>query len=148
MLEAHTARALDAAFAVQVDQITQRHMLGQMHFFIEQKAAVAGSIFHGQVLQRAFAALVANRAIQRMRGQQEFQHILAGSLSLSRSYRTHHHAFRDRCGAGSFQFGPKTEFSACHLLPVTACPVARSIAGRPISTRHMRHMPTGSILGW
>ena len=27
-------------------------------------------------------------------------------------------------------------------------PVSRLISGRPISTRHMRHMPTGSILGW
>ena len=26
--------------------------------------------------------------------------------------------------------------------------VARSIIGRPTSTRHMRHIPTGSILGW
>ena len=27
-------------------------------------------------------------------------------------------------------------------------PVSRFICGRPISTRHIRHIPTGSILGW
>src|SRR5512138_1041171 len=31
---------------------------------------------------------------------------------------------------------------------ITNSPVARSRTGRPISTRHMRHMPTGSSLGW
>ena len=31
---------------------------------------------------------------------------------------------------------------------ITAWPVARSIIGRPTSTRHWRHMPTGSIFGW
>jgi len=28
------------------------------------------------------------------------------------------------------------------------CPLERSNTGRPTSTRHMRHMPTGSIFGW
>ena len=31
---------------------------------------------------------------------------------------------------------------------IAGSPVARSRSGRPTSTRHMRHMPTGSILGW
>ena len=74
--EAHTARAMDAA----------RH--GGFHqgadalvFDSPLVLAVAGmiaTVSHGLILQIAFAALVADRAIQRMVDQQEFHDALAG----------------------------------------------------------------------
>ena len=42
--------------------------------------------------------------------------------------------------------GPKAIFGEPSA-SFTTSPVARSTTGRPTSTRHMRHMPTGSILG-
>ena len=40
-----------------------------------------------------------------------------------------------------FCYHPKME-------PVGMCRMCLVEIGRPISTRHMRHMPAGSILGW
>jgi len=81
-LEAHAAGALDATLAVKHDQVAQRDVLGQVHLFFKDHPAGAGAMPHGQVLQRALAALVADRAIQRVAAEQELQDILAGFLHL------------------------------------------------------------------
>src|SRR5512145_287443 len=72
ILETDAARTLDAAFLVEDDQITERHGFPQMEFFIVEKTALAGTMRQGQVLQRALAAFVADRAVERMRREQEF----------------------------------------------------------------------------
>src|SRR5262249_23470503 len=71
VLKAHTAGAQDAALAVQVDQVAERDRLLEMNLIGVVEAAQARPPAHRQVLQRALAALIAHRAIERMRGQQE-----------------------------------------------------------------------------
>ncbi len=61
--KADTACALDAALAVQADQLAQGIVFLGMAFLVQQKAAVRGTEFHGLVLQRTFTALVADWAI-------------------------------------------------------------------------------------
>ena len=84
ILKADAARTLDAAFLVEDDQIAKRHTLSEAQLFIKEEAALAGSMRHGEVLQRALAALIADRAIQRMRSEQELNR---ASLSILRLLR-------------------------------------------------------------
>ena len=62
-------------------------------------ARVVHAVAHRLVLQVALAALVADRAIQRMVDQQEFHHA-AARLAHHRAVGVHHHAVGDRIGAG------------------------------------------------
>src|SRR5262249_52728458 len=73
ILEADAARAQDAALAIEVDQIAERDGLDEMLLLVVVEARVARPPFHRQVLQRALPALVADRAVERVRGQQELQ---------------------------------------------------------------------------
>ena len=104
VLEADAARALDAALFVQEDQVAQRHMLVEVHLVVVDHAADAGTVFERLVLQRAFAALVADRAVERVAGQQEFDHVLArvGDL-LGRG--ADHQPVADGGRAGGLQLG-------------------------------------------
>ena len=122
--EAHAARALDAAFAVEIDQLTQRNVLGQVILFVEEKTALSRPIGHGLVLQRAFAALVANRTIQRMRGEQEFDDVLAGCRHLFTG-APHHHPLGDRSRAGGIQLGAESDLGGAIF-------VKNRLAGRPV----------------
>src|SRR5262249_51446217 len=65
-LKTCAARALDAAFAIQEDQIPQCNVLIQLHLFVEDETAGAGPILQRKVLERAFAALITDRAVQRV----------------------------------------------------------------------------------
>ena len=58
-------------------------MLVQMHLLVEQETALAGAVRQRQVLQRALAALVAYRAVQRVRGQQELQRLFCPACAFS-----------------------------------------------------------------
>ena len=82
--EAHAAGALDAAGHDGLDQ--------RAHIFVFDRALVlveaverGAAIAHRLVLQIAFAALVADRAIQRMIDQQEFHHPFARLAGIRRS---------------------------------------------------------------
>ena len=55
-----------------------------------------------QVLQRAFTALVADRAVERMAGQQKFQHVFTRVLHLLRG-RANRHALTHRRGTSGCQ---------------------------------------------
>ena len=61
-----------------------------MQLFFDE-AAVVRAVAEDHVLQFAFAALVAHRAIQRMIGEQKFEHGLARFVHLRR-VGAHHHA--------------------------------------------------------
>ena len=104
VLETGTASALDAAFTVQVNQIAQRVMLRQMNFVVIGKPRRARSVAQRQILQRTFATLVADRAVERMAGQQKLDNVVArvGHL-LGRG--ADGHALADIGGAGRRQFG-------------------------------------------
>lgn len=77
--EAGAAGAQHAAFAVQQHLAGERDRLlvGALHA-LEARLRVAGG--HRLVLQRAFAALVADRAVQRVVDQQQFHHAALGLL--------------------------------------------------------------------
>ena len=76
-------------------------------------AAFARAVAEDHVLQFALAAFIADRAIERMVGEQQFQHGFAG-LRDKRRIRSHHHAFADRNGAGGLQFRCLLNFHKAH----------------------------------
>ena len=101
--EAHAARALDAAVHF-LHGNKRPHVFGSKHalFFFVARAVL--TITHGQILQQAFTALVANRAIQRVVDEQKLHHPF---LRLDRfdALGVHHHAIHRRRGAGRHGIG-------------------------------------------
>ncbi|MNM74069.1 hypothetical protein D3C81_858190 [compost metagenome] len=98
LAEAHAAGAVDAAgHLLHGDQ--RAHVLVEHHTLLFLVARLRGTVAHGQVLQLALAALIADRAIQRVVDQQEFHH---GLLRLDRLLRIGEdlHAGGHRRGAG------------------------------------------------
>src|SRR6202043_537573 len=83
--EADAARALDAAVHRGLDQRAQIFVLDRALVF--GKAAGVDAVAHRLVLQVALAALVADRAIQRVVDQQEFHHAFARLLHHRRACR-------------------------------------------------------------
>ena len=81
--EAHTARAVDAAIHVGADQGPEIFVLDRALIVLE--AAGVEAISHGLILQIALPALVADRAVERMIDEQEFEHALAGLLDRLRA---------------------------------------------------------------
>ena len=74
-LAVHTAFAIEQHLCADVDGLRERAL--------RQGVPAGGpSGRHGLVLQRAFPALVAHGAVQRMVGQQELHHALLGDLGL------------------------------------------------------------------
>jgi hypothetical protein len=95
--EAHAARAVDAAGHHGLDQGAE--VLVEHGPLVLVEAAAVEAVGHGLVLQVAFAALVADRAIQRMVDEQEFHHAVARLLH-QRRVGLDHHALAHRHGAG------------------------------------------------
>src|ERR1035438_5560669 len=75
--------------------------------------AFAGAVAEGHVLQLAFAALVTDRAIQRMIGEQEFDGPFT-RLAHCRRFGAHHHALGHWGGAGHLQLGRLLNFHQAH----------------------------------
>ena len=102
--EADAARALDAAGHVAGDQ--------RAEILVGHDALALGEARHRtavaerEVLQFAFAALVADRAIERMVDQQEFHHVALRLQGLVAA-REHLHAVGDRGGAGRLRLGQR-----------------------------------------
>src|ERR1700722_2589088 len=95
--EANAARAVDAT---RHDRLHQRTEILVLHrAFVFRVARVIHAVAHCLVLQIALAALVADRAIERMVDQQEFHHAAAPVAHHGR-VSVHHHAVGDRVGAG------------------------------------------------
>ena len=112
LTEAHAARAVDAA----------RHLLGRdqrAETLVEHDAlglvvaAGRAAVAHGQILQLALAALIADRAVERMVDQQELHHRLLGLLGLVGS-GANDHALRDRRGAGRQRLRRLLHFDQAH----------------------------------
>jgi len=100
--EAHAAAAMDATRHIGGDQraevLVAHHALD---FLVARRRA---AIAHRQILQRAFAALIADRAVERMVDEQELHHTF---LRIDRVFRAgvHLHAVGHRCGAGRQRLG-------------------------------------------
>ena len=73
--EAGAAVAEDAALAVEVDEVADRERLGVVALLLHEPA-LARTVAERLVLQRALAALVAHRAVERVVDEQELQHAL------------------------------------------------------------------------
>ena len=95
--EADAARAMDAAGHDRLDQ--RPHLLVGDGALVLDVAAVVDAVGHRLVLQIALAALVADRAVERMVDQQELHHPLAG-LDRTLVLGVDHHALGDRHRAG------------------------------------------------
>ena len=96
-----------------------------MLLFIIQVATLSRTIFHGQVLKWALAAFITYRAIQRMRGEQEFDDVLPCPCYFI-AEAAHYHAFGYHHSAACFHFWTKLKCDAAVL-------VAFMLTGRPIN---------------
>ena len=124
--EAGAAVAEDAALAVEQHQVAHRDGLLEVALLLDE-AGLARAVGHGLVLERALAALVADRAVERVVDEQELEHAVLG-LDGDRACRSRRSC--RRCTSimqEGWRAGPR---------PVS------------ISTRHCRHMPTGFMRGW
>ena len=128
--EAHAAGALDAAVHRRLDQ--------RPDVLVFDRALVLGvargvdAVGHGLVLQVALAALVADRAIERMVDEQELHHPLARLL---------HHR-RARHDLGRLALGPGRQSRTAQAQLATGL-------GEPAtSTRHMRQLPAIDSRSW
>ncbi len=112
LAEAHAAGAVDAAaHLLHADQRADVLVEDDALFFLVARGRAA--VADGQVLQLAFAALVADRAVQRVVDQQELHHRL---LRLDRlvALGAHDHALRHRRGAGRHRLGRLLHVDQAH----------------------------------
>ena len=100
--KAHTARAVYAARHVRRNQRAEILVYHYALVFFVKRAARA--VADGEILQLAFAALIADRAIQRMVNQQKFHHALLRGDGLI-GMRLHLHAVGDRRCTGRQRLG-------------------------------------------
>ena len=112
LAEAHAAGAVDAA-AHLFHRDQRADALVEYHALLFLVARGARSVAHREVLQLAFAALVANRAVERVVDQQEFHHrLLRGPGVLG--FGKHLHAVGDRRGAGRQGLGRLLHLHQAH----------------------------------
>src|SRR4029077_5504653 len=108
---AHAAEAEDAAGSIVVDKLRPL-FFGAMDFFFDEAAGIR-SVAEHHVLQFALAAFVADGAIERVVGQQEFQHVFARVAPLL-GVGAHDHTFSRNHGAGGLQLGHFFNFDQAH----------------------------------
>src|SRR6266852_1843355 len=109
--DAHAAEAENAAGGVVVDEVRPL-FLGAMNFFFDEAAGVR-AVAEDHVLQFALAAFIADRAIERVIGQQKFKHVLARVADLFGGC-ANDHAFADDKGASGLQLGHFIDFDEAH----------------------------------
>ena len=111
LAETHAARAVDAAGQVGLDQGADIFILDHPLFFLIARDIAA--IAEREVLQLAFAALIADRAIQRVIDQEEFHD---GFLRVERRLRAgaHLHVRQHGRGAGGQGLGGLLHLDQAH----------------------------------
>jgi hypothetical protein len=112
LAEAHAAVAEDAALAVDGDQRRQRQRLLEVALGLDE-ARDAAAPAERDVLQRALAALVADRAVERVVDQQELDDRLLGLLDAV-GVGVDDHAVLDRRRAGGLQLGDALDLHEAH----------------------------------
>src|SRR6266478_2504604 len=73
LAKTNASRAQDATLVVQRDARANRHRFGLFHFIL-QKTRLRGAVIDAELLQAAFAGLIANWAVQRMIDEQKFHY--------------------------------------------------------------------------
>ncbi|MNN45937.1 hypothetical protein D3C81_1602940 [compost metagenome] len=112
LAEAHATGAVDAAgHLLHGDQ--RAHVLVEHHALLFLVARLRRTVAHRQILELAFAALIADRAVERVVDQQEFHHGLLGLDGLFR-VREDLHARRHRRGAGGQRLGRLLHLHQAH----------------------------------
>ena len=81
--EAGATIAQDAALAVEQHVLAERDRLFVVALLLDV-TALAGAVTERLILERAFAALVTHRAVERVVRQQQFEHALLGALGHGR----------------------------------------------------------------
>ena len=136
--EADAARAQDAAVAVEHQRRAEvdvgLHALAVERAPRKVHAALVVAERVGEVLQRAFAALVAHRAVERVVDEEELEHALA-AVDRFRVLRVHHHAFGHRRRARRLQLG--------HLLDLDQADAARRVDAETGVVAVVRHLDAG-----
>ena len=101
--ETYAAGAVDAA-AHLLGGNQRPHVFADDGTFFFGVAAGSFAVAHCQILQLAFAALVAGRTVERMVDEQELHHAFLRLAGFCRM-RAHNHAVRYRRGTGRQRFG-------------------------------------------
>ncbi len=110
--EAHAAVAEDAALAVDRDQRRQLERLLEVALGLDEaRGARARAV--GDVLQRALAALVADRAVERVVDEQELDHRALGVVH-ALGLRVDDHAVLDRRRARGLQLRDPLDLDQAH----------------------------------
>ncbi len=109
--DAHAAEAQDAARSIVINQ-RRPLFFGIVQLFFGE-AAVIEAVAESHVLQFALAALVADGAIERMIGEQELDHVLAGFVHLL-GVGLYDHAFGGDERARGLQLGHLFHFDEAH----------------------------------
>ena len=112
LAEAHAAVAEDAALAVDRDQRRELDRLLEVPLLVDHPAA-ARAPAHGDVLERAFAAFVADRAVERVVDEQELDHRALRLLDLVGA-GVDDHPVADRGRAGGLQFRDPLDLDQAH----------------------------------
>ena len=110
--EAHAAVAEDAALAVDRHERRQLERLLEVALGLDE-ARVAGAPAVRDVLQRALAALVADRAVERVVDEQELDDRVLGVLDAIRG-RVHDHAVADRGRARRLELRDALDLDQAH----------------------------------
>ncbi|MNX92681.1 hypothetical protein D3C86_1248310 [compost metagenome] len=112
LAEAHATGAVDAAaHFLGGNQRTQVLVEDDALFLLVTRGRAA--VAHGQILQLAFAALIADRAVERVIDEQEFHHRLLSGAGLLRAGVDDHAVGHGR-GAGGERLGRFFHFNQAH----------------------------------
>src|SRR5207244_6562263 len=112
LAEAHAAVAADAALAIDRDERGQRQGLDEVALGLDEARAPAAPA-EGDVLERALAALVAHRAVERVVDEQELDDGLL-RLAHALGLRVYDHAVLDLRRAGGLELGDALDLHQAH----------------------------------
>src|SRR5439155_26341482 len=114
LADARPAVAEDAALAIERDRGRDRDRLLEREL-LEAHPRVAGPIAEGEVLKRTLAALVADRAVERMVDEDELERpVLPLCRPLGRARRLHDHAVLCGEGAAGLELRHALDFDEAH----------------------------------
>src|SRR5690348_16176282 len=109
--DAHATEAENATRSVVIDEFRPL-FFGAMNFFFDEAAGIR-AVAENHVLELAFAALVAHRAVERVIGEQKLEHVLARLTNLF-GVGANDHAFGRDEGAGGLQLWSLLDFHKAH----------------------------------
>ena len=128
--EAGAAAALDAALAVEQDEVRDRDRLLPVALLLDE-ARLAGTERERRVLQRALAAAVAHRAVERVVDEQELEHAVLRLATSRPTAGVHDHAVGDerRAGRSAGRACPRPRRGTCGTCRPASCARGSRSAG-------------------